>query len=671
MATQQEADNVSQNWLNYMVYQKGSWAESSTPLITGMDLLKSGDQVLARVYHIEPQGYIVVPVLRELPPIKSYSEVSSLDVNAEDGYADLLREVLADRLELYADYYGSLEAGQSAKAEKLFDEVNYAKWQEYSVPPAEYLSSLGKRDVYPGEEGTPLLTSVWHQGYPYNNYCPYGDGGRTVVGCVATAAAQIMAYYNWPPEGNGSESYYWYGDNSCEGSTSGQTLSANFEHKYDWDLIVDDCTGESSPAQQDATARLCSDVGIAFEMDYGRCGSGAWTNYATTVFPTFFYYDNSIDREDRTGYTPTNWFNVIKNEINAGHPMQYRIYTHSIVCDGWRDIDGNLQYHFNYGWDDSHNTWYALDNLHCPWSGCGLDEEYLIRNIFPKPDADNDGFLNDEDNCVLLANAGQADEDQDGVGDACDNCIDVDNPDQDDTDGDGLGDACDPDIDDDGILNEDDNCPYMHTSGSADSDGDGVGDECDNCLHTQNPYQFDENYDGVGDACDGQIHIEVYELPDCLLGKPFLVEFWAIGGTPPYSWRKIGGQLPYGLILNDNILAGTPTWISEYSFSIELTDSDSPAKKDTMSYTIHVTEPPPPEYICGDANGDEMVNVSDAVYIINYVFVSSSTPPDPIESADVNCDTNVNVSDAVFVINYVFSHGKSPCDADGDTVPDC
>ena len=423
--------------------------------------------------------------------------------------------------------------------------------------------------------------------------------------------------------------------------------------------------------QIDATARLCSDVGIAFEMDYGRCGSGAWTNYATTVFPSYFYYDYSIDREDRYGYTPLNWFNLVKNEITAGRPMQYRIYTHSIVCDGWRDIDGNKQYHFNYGWDDSHNAWYALDNLHCPWSGCGLDEEYMIRNIFPKPDADNDGVLNDEDNCALLANAGQADEDDDGVGDACDNCFDTQNPDQDDTDGDGLGDACDPDIDDDGILNENDNCPYMETTSSTDSDGDGVGDECDNCFYTQNPYQFDEDYDGVGDACDGRIHIQVYDLPDCLLGEPFTVDFWAIGGVPPYSWTKIGGQIPYGLILNDGTLAGTPSWAAEYSFSIELTDSDSPAGKDTMVYNVTVTEPPPPEYICGDANGDESVNVSDAVYVINYVFSPGSPVPDPLESAEVNCDGNVNVSDAVFIINYVFSGGKAPCDADGDSIPDC
>jgi outer membrane protein assembly factor BamB len=75
-------------------------------------------------------------------------------------------------------------------------------------------------------------------------------------------------------------------------------------------------------------------------------------------------------------------------------------------------------------------------------------------------------------------------------------------------------------------------------------------------------------------------------------------------------------------------------------------------------------------YICGDANADEDVNVSDAVHIINYVFVGGD-PPDPLVSGDVNCDEDVNVSDAVWIINYVFVGGNIPCDTNGDSVPDC
>jgi hypothetical protein len=75
-------------------------------------------------------------------------------------------------------------------------------------------------------------------------------------------------------------------------------------------------------------------------------------------------------------------------------------------------------------------------------------------------------------------------------------------------------------------------------------------------------------------------------------------------------------------------------------------------------------------YTCGDANSDSAVNVSDAVYIINYVFIGGDVP-DPIESADANCDGSANVSDAVWIINYVFIGGNDPCDSNGDGSPDC
>jgi len=58
-------------------------------------------------------------------------------------------------------------------------------------------------------------------------------------------------------------------------------------------------------------------------------------------------------------------------------------------------------------------------------------------------DIDDDGIVDDQDNCPCIANQNQTDVDSDGVGDACDNCPDDCNPDQKDEDRDGMGDACD------------------------------------------------------------------------------------------------------------------------------------------------------------------------------------------------------------------------------------
>jgi len=76
------------------------------------------------------------------------------------------------------------------------------------------------------------------------------------------------------------------------------------------------------------------------------------------------------------------------------------------------------------------------------------------------------------------------------------------------------------------------------------------------------------------------------------------------------------------------------------------------------------------DYTCGDANSDQNVNISDAVYIINFTF-GGGPAPEPLESADVNCDISVNVSDAVYIINFTFSGGHNPCNPDGIGEPDC
>jgi len=76
------------------------------------------------------------------------------------------------------------------------------------------------------------------------------------------------------------------------------------------------------------------------------------------------------------------------------------------------------------------------------------------------------------------------------------------------------------------------------------------------------------------------------------------------------------------------------------------------------------------QYICGDANGDATVNVSDAIWIANYIFIGGPEP-NPFLAGEANCDGTVNVSDAIWIANYVFVGGNDPCDFDGDGIPDC
>ncbi|MFT7579523.1 MAG: MYXO-CTERM domain-containing protein, partial [Myxococcota bacterium] len=148
------------------------------------------------------------------------------------------------------------------------------------------------------------------------------------------------------------------------------------------------------------------------------------------------------------------------------------------------------------------------------------------------PDADGDGVIDSDDNCISVPNKTQVDGDEDGVGDACDVCAAVADADQADTDEDGVGDACDlcvdttdaaqGDADEDGVGDACDICPAVADADQTDVDENGVGDLCqdtdedgvldaetsvgpaDNCVDIVNAEQLDWDEDGIGNACDAE-----------------------------------------------------------------------------------------------------------------------------------------------------------------------
>lgn len=67
-------------------------------------------------------------------------------------------------------------------------------------------------------------------------------------------------------------------------------------------------------------------------------------------------------------------------------------------------------------------------------------------------------------------------------------------------------------------------------------------------------------------------------------------------------------------------------------------------------------------FVCGDADGNGLVNISDAVFLIGYIF-SGGPSPNPIAAGDPDCNGLVSISDVVYLISYIFSGGAAPCAA--------
>lgn len=229
-----------------------------------------------------------------------------------------------------------------------------------------------------------LCQTHWDQGDPYNRKCPYDSlhHARCVVGCVATAMAQIMKRWNFPSCGTGSRSYA-YGDYGV--------LSADFAHTtYRWELMPNTVGFAVDAQQADALSTLSYHCGVSVDMMYGPSstgGSGAYsscgywaTACATNAFYTYFKYKPTLRHRSRANYDDSTWLAMIDADLAEGRPIYYSGRDndggHAFVLDG-----SNLDtfYHFNWGWNGYGDGFYAMSNLAPGSGGAGGNSTYTFN----------------------------------------------------------------------------------------------------------------------------------------------------------------------------------------------------------------------------------------------------------------------------------------------------
>ncbi len=209
----------------------------------------------------------------------------------------------------------------------------------------------------------PLLGDIeWGQDYPFNKLCPTYTSGSTTfnyyTGCVATAATQIMGYYNYPEKGLGSKSYTF----------KGETLSADFgSTDYDWDTMMTYTPDkDATDKQADALSLLAFHFGVAVEMEYNETGSGAASPMVAGALRNFFGYDTATTMRKRDYYNSNEWIGIIKKELDAKRPVYYGASSdtgsggHAFVCDGY---DSDDYVHINWGWYGKSNGYFLVNHL--------------------------------------------------------------------------------------------------------------------------------------------------------------------------------------------------------------------------------------------------------------------------------------------------------------------
>jgi len=65
--------------------------------------------------------------------------------------------------------------------------------------------------------------------------------------------------------------------------------------------------------------------------------------------------------------------------------------------------------------------------------------------------------------------------------------------------------------------------------------------------------------------------------------------------------------------------------------------------------------------LCGDVDASGGVNVSDLIYLVDYLFHGGAAPYPLLRTGDVDCTCSVNIADVVYLVNYLFSSGPAPC----------
>lgn len=245
------------------------------------------------------------------------------------------------------------------------------------------------------QQVNPLLKTTWDQTPFYNYLCPIDPKTKnlSVTGCVATAMAQTLKYWNYPSKGMGKNQYTLSGFG---------TLTTDFSKSiYDWANMP-----TSINSVNPSIALLMKDCGYASSMQYSSIGSGAWVEgrnspTAESALINNFGYSPFISFKLKDSYTDAEWINLIKGELDSLRPIIYDGYTsdltggHCFVADGY---DLNNLIHFNWGWGGYGNGYFYVNNLSPDSKYNFSTKEGALFGI--KPATCSDGIIGNSEICL-------------------------------------------------------------------------------------------------------------------------------------------------------------------------------------------------------------------------------------------------------------------------------
>lgn len=264
-----------------------------------------------------------------------------------------------------------------------------------------------------------LIDDKWDQGEntnpTYNLYCPVHFHKSCYTGCVPTALAQIVHYYQYPTVGRYTKAYYrtYTVDGNDRIITSPTATTIYFNRTfYDYEHMPVSLYPTSDSTEIKAVAELMFHIGVAVDADYGVDGTSAVSSDVPSAMKRFFNYKNS-SQIYRSSLSDAKWadtlrYSIVRNKaplyFSAASPEGGDIHAngHAFLCHGNHPSQTNL-FRMNWGWGGSNDGWYNMvdiDGLH-PGSYNFNSRQAIIMGLVPPDDSNRYMTVQLADEAVL------------------------------------------------------------------------------------------------------------------------------------------------------------------------------------------------------------------------------------------------------------------------------
>jgi hypothetical protein len=382
--TEYEAEKVVSGWLKASPRPLGATLGRQIKNIEAYS--DDADRPAYYIVNLEPSGFVIVSPDSRIEPIIGFAAEGTYDFAFENPLVALVAGDLSGRVEAVAGAsYPRIENKAGTASPRTYHLQTTIEAQSLDVPQGKWRHFINLAEgseagfsltslAYPGDiRVLPLLQSQWGQakaceGNLYNYYTP----SNYPCGCVATAMAQVMRYYEYPTVSVDMHEF----EIEVSGLRKQNAITRGGDGlggPYNWsDMPLRpkvNCNAITE-IQRQAIGALCYDAGVVVETRYESDGSGAMFSVVGDAMVDIFEYSNAILGYDSGRNIHTPLTEMVNPNLDAKAPVMLAISDpfdpnagHAVVCDGYGYESSTLYHHLNMGWNGADNIWYNLPDV--------------------------------------------------------------------------------------------------------------------------------------------------------------------------------------------------------------------------------------------------------------------------------------------------------------------